>query len=225
MTVHQMIHAELSLGDLALSHAGASRVFQRHGLDFCCGGGATLAAACETKGLDAQSVLAELQAEQTDAEPAARWVEAPLAELIDHVLERFHAGHRAELPRLVAMAEKVEKVHADKASCPRGLTEHLQLVAESMEEHMQKEEQVLFPMLLSGRGRMAGMPIACMRDEHEDHGRNLLKLRELAHDFQPPEEACTTWRALYLGLEELEREVMEHVALENNVVFPRALRG
>jgi regulator of cell morphogenesis and NO signaling len=89
---------------------------------------------------------------------------------------------------------------------------------------MAKEEQVLFPMILAGAGPRTRGPITVMLHEHDDHGANRAKMRQLAGDFQPPEAACTTWRALYLRLEELEGELMDHIALENNVLFPKALR-
>lgn len=139
------------------------------------------------------------------------------------MLDRYHAGHRAELPRLIQMATKVERVHADKPNCPKGLAAHLQFLADELEGHMQKEEQVLFPMLLAGHGAQAGGPIQVMESEHQEHGRNLAMLRQLAHDFTPPAEACGTWRALYLGLAELECAVMQHIHLENHVLFPRVL--
>ena len=226
MTTTVSITPRTSLAELAASHAGASRVFHRHGLDFCCHGQRSLAEACEPKGLDADALVAELELEiGSDQAGFERWNEQPLDVLIPHLLERFHAGHREELPRLLAMARKVEAVHGDKAGCPRGLAAHLEHVSEALEEHMQKEEQVLFPMILGGGGRMAAMPVRVMEQEHEDHGRNLARIRELAHDFVPPAEACNTWRALYLGLAGFEREIMEHIHLENNVLFPRALQG
>ena len=158
-------------------------------------------------------------------EPQSRCLPQTETSLIDHILTRFHEDHRAEVPRLLAMARKVEEVHGDKPACPTGLAAHLEHMNEELELHMQKEEEVLFPLLRAGRGRMAQMPIHVMEEEHEEHARNLARMRELAHGFVPPDEACNTWRALYLGLEELERDVMEHVHLENNVLFPRALTG
>ncbi|MCB9896432.1 MAG: iron-sulfur cluster repair protein YtfE [Planctomycetes bacterium] len=214
-----------SLARLASTQAGASRVFHRHGLDYCCHGQATLAESCAAKGLDPAAVLAEIEAESHGAPPVADWASRPLGDLIDHVLTRFHEGHRAELPRLLEMARKVESVHADRPDVPKGLAAHLAHVHQSLLEHMEKEEQVLFPMLRAGRGRMASMPIQMMEMEHDDHGSNLAKLRELGQDYTPPMGACATWRALYLGLDELEAEVMQHIHLENHVLFPRALRG
>jgi regulator of cell morphogenesis and NO signaling len=212
-----------TLARLATEHAAASRVFQHYGLDFCCAGEQSLDAACRQRRLDADEVVAALQ--EAVAQPhTVRWDERPRAQLLAHLVEHYHEGHRRELPRLIAMAEKVEHVHGGKADCPRGLAQHLRHVQEAMEEHMQKEEQVLFPLLLGGQDALARAPIACMEAEHEDHGKNLERLRVLAHDFVPPALACGTWRALYLGLAELEREVMEHVHLENHVLFAGARR-
>ena len=153
------------------------------------------------------------------------WDTVPLNQLIEHLLTRYHAPHREELVRLHAAAQKVERVHAEKTSCPRGLADHLARMTEELEDHMQKEEQVLFPMIHAGQGAMAGMPVHVLEADHRDHALNLQRMRTLAHDFVAPEEACGTWRALYLGLAELERDLMQHIHLENNVLFPRALRS
>jgi regulator of cell morphogenesis and NO signaling len=214
-----------TLAELATRHAGATRVFQRHGLDFCCHGQVSLAEACARRALDVATLQRELADEERRPDDFERWDERPLGELIDHVLARYHEPHRAELARLLAMARKVAKVHADKPTCPHDLLPHLERIADELELHMQKEEQVLFPLVRAGRGRMALMPIEAMEREHEDHGRNLETLRRLTGDYRAPADACNTWQALYLGLAELERELMQHIHLENNVLFPRALRG
>lgn len=213
---------EHSLAELATRWAGASRVFQRHQLDFCCQGQRSLGEACAQRGLDPRAVVAELQAEIAPV-PAEPWSERTRAQLIAHLLERYHEGHRREVPRLWQMAQKVERVHGDQPECPRGLADHLARLGQELEQHMQKEEQVLFPMLLAGAAWSAAGPIQCMMAEHDEHGRNLARTRELAHDLVPPASACGTWRALYLGLAEFEREVMEHVHLENHVLFPKAI--
>ncbi len=214
-----------TLADLAVRHAGASRVFHRHGLDFCCHGRVSLDDACRERGLDARQLIAELHEALAAAPDEASIADAPLPELIEHILGRYHAAHREEIPRLLAMARKVESVHGDKPECPRGVADHLAHMGEELELHMQKEEQVLFPIVLAGRGAMAAMPVSVLEGEHQDHGKHLARLRGLADDYSPPECACNTWRALYLGLADLERELMEHIHLENNVLFPRALRA
>jgi regulator of cell morphogenesis and NO signaling len=219
------LNSDQLLSDLAVAHPAASRVFHRHRLDFCCHGRVSLREACKRAGLDAVSVLAELRQAVTAAEPEQRFDELPMAEVVDHLLKHYHADHREDVPRLAAMARRVEDVHAERMDRPVGLADHLDRMQASLEEHMQKEEMVLFPMLHAGRGRHAGMPIAIMEDEHRDHGENLAELRRLANDYVPPADACSTWQALYLGLHELERKLMEHIHLENNVLFPRALAG
>lgn len=224
MTTTQQIRPTQTLAELASTLPGASRVFLRHGLDFCCGGHVELAEACRASRLEPNRLIEEIRDETRAPEGFVRWGERPLPELIDHVLARYHERHREEMPRLVAMARKVEAVHAQKPSCPRGLATHLERMQDELEQHMQKEEQILFPLLRAGRGRMAAMPIQVMEEEHRDHGRNLQRLRALTDDFTPPTEACSTWKALYLGLAELEQELMQHIHTENNILFPRGLR-
>jgi regulator of cell morphogenesis and NO signaling len=217
------IAADTTLASLATTYAGASRVFLRHGLDFCCNGQISVGEACQRKGLDRERILAELRAELSPAAAEVRWDHKPVGEIVDHILEHYHQGHRRELPRLLQMAEKVERVHAAKSDCPRGLAAHLHHVAHSLERHMLAEEQVLFPAARAGHGTEGRIAVRDAEEEHQEHGRNLAKIRRLAHDLVPPPAACGTWRALYLGLAELEQEVMQHIHLENHVLFPRVL--
>ena len=222
MNAASTLRPEQTLSEMATHLPGASRVFHRHRLDFCCGGQRSLTEACAARGLDPALILAELRAEEGQG-PAIDWSQRPLAELIDHILTRYHTPLRAELPRLRDMAAKVERVHADKSTCPRGLAEHLGRVIDAVEDHLKKEERVLFPLIAAGQGPAAGMPVMVMEREHVEHADDLRRTRALTGDLTPPPEACATWRALYLGLAQLERELMDHIHLENNVLFPRAL--
>jgi regulator of cell morphogenesis and NO signaling len=215
-----------TLADLATAHPAASRVFHRLGLDYCCGGRRTLDAACREQGLVPAEVLDAITRETPESQTdEASWNERPLDELVAFIVNRYHQALRRELPELVALAAKVEDRHAGKAGVPAGLADHLRLVHAAVLEHLEKEERILFPMILAGRGGNAAGPVQVMEHEHRDHGANLARIRELAGDFTPPEAACTSWRALYLRLHALEGELMEHIHLENNVLFPRALRG
>ena len=215
--------AVATLADLAVAHPAASRVFHRHGLDFCCHGRRPLADACAERGLDADRVIAEITSEEASASDLPRWDDQPVPRLIEHIVSFYHLRLRAELPELISLAAKVETRHAEKGSCPRGLRAHLEEVHRAVLEHLAKEEQVLFPMILGGRGRMAGGPIHVMETEHDDHAESLRQTRRLTADLVAPEEACPTWRALYLRLRELEAELMDHIHLENNVLFRRVL--
>lgn len=218
-----MYTTQTSLAELATQLPAASRVFHHHHLDFCCGGRASLAAACATKKIDAAAVLAEIESASATTPPGPEVMRMTVPALIDHILERYHQPLPAELARLRAMAEKVERVHADKPDVPHGLAAHVAAVESELLDHLAKEEQVLFPMLRASVGVAPRGPIAVMLREHDDHAENLRKTRRLAHDLVPPPAACNTWRALYLGLDALERELMEHIHLENNVLFPRVL--
>lgn len=218
-----MITQDQTLGDVATAHPEATVVFLRHRLDFCCGGGRKLAEACAARGLDPASVIAEINAEGTPAEPQ-RWETRPLPELIEHILIHYHEPLHNELPALVDAAKKVERVHGAKATCPHGLAQHLQHIVTELGQHMNKEERALFPALIAGsRGQQIHMPVRVMMQEHDDHGLALERTRELTSNFTPPPEACATWRALYAALEKLEAELMEHIHLENNILFPRGL--
>lgn len=205
------------LGAIAQQIPGATAVLRRHKLDFCCGGDATLAVAARERGDDAVKIAAELRALAPLPADAPEEAEA----LIEHILERYHETHRRELPELILMARKVEEVHAGHAELPKGLSRLLEHIAEAIEEHMQKEERILFPMIRAGLGHAAVGPIAVMRHEHVEHGERLRQLEELTRDHTPPADACTTWRALYAGTRKLVDDVMQHIHLENNVLFPQ----
>lgn len=212
-----------TLAEIATTNPGAASVFYRHGLDFCCGGRRSLADACSARGLDAGAIIAEVATAAAGAGDTRRWDLETLPDLIAFIIDTYHRRLREELPGLIHMAGKVEARHADKTACPRGLAAHLEAMHGAVLEHLDKEEQVLFPMILRGQGPLAVGPVHVMEVEHDEHARNLQQVRRLTNDLQPPDEACPTWRALYLGLQQLERELMEHIHLENNVLFSRAL--
>ena len=213
------------VGEIAAVAPLATRVFARHGIDFCCGGGVPLQQACEQRSLDVEDVLREIQQEVADAPADERsWAEAPLSQLIEHILAVYHRPLDDELPRIEAMARKVHSVHGAKApEMLGGILETYVSLKNELQSHMMKEEEILFPMILSGRGAMAMGPVTVMRHEHDDAGTMLKRLRELTGNYETPEGACNTWRALWHALADLERSLHEHIHLENNVLFPRAL--
>ncbi len=208
-----------SLGRIAVDLPGATAVLRRLKLDFCCGGQVTLQEACANKGLDLAAVRQELEALAQEApEPQ---ISAPSGELIDHILTRYHEVHRLLLPELIRMARRVEAVHRDHPQVPAGLADFLEGVEAELLDHMAKEENILFPMLKRGGHPMAAQPIGVMRHEHTSHGEQLERLGQLTHDHTPPEGACNTWRALFAGTARLTDDLMQHIHLENNVLFPR----
>jgi regulator of cell morphogenesis and NO signaling len=221
------IDTHTRVGDVAARHPLATRVFARHGIDFCCGGGQPLASACEERALDPEKVLAEIEKEVTATEtPETDWTNVPLGQLIDHIVNEYHVPLREELPRLTDMSAKVLRAHGDKE--PEKLRELATVVAglrAELEAHMMKEERILFPLIRQGRGAMAAAPVSVMEHEHDGAAEALRRLRDLTDGYEAPPEACNTWRALWHGLADLERAMHEHIHLENNVLFPNALSG
>lgn len=213
------------VGDIAARHPLSTRVFARHRIDFCCGGGIALERACEERGLDVDRVLDEIAGELRSASSETQaWSDAPTPELIRHIVDAYHVPLREELPRLEAMALKVARVHADKdpERLP-ALAETVLALRTELEDHMRREETELFPALLerSDDAPAAAVPPSYL-DEHESAGRALARIRELTDEFRVPEQACNTWRALWHALADLERTMHQHVHLENNILFRRA---
>jgi regulator of cell morphogenesis and NO signaling len=217
-----MNYADESLGLLARTIPGATKVFHAHNLDFCCGGKQSLQTAADKAGIDARQIIADLNALQDSSDEVVDWTEAPTPALIEHILSRYHARHREQLPELIRLARRVELVHGDRPECPLGLADHLETMQQELESHMQKEEMVLFPLYQGGMAHPAMPPVQVMRMEHDHHGEELAKLEALTNGITLPRGACNTWRALYLGLRTLKEDLMAHIHLENNVLFERA---
>lgn len=211
------ISPDMPIGQIAVDLPGATAVFRRLKIDFCCGGQISLSKAVAEKGLALPAVIDELAAlKLPDNTPS---FDSPSA-IIDHIIQRYHDTHRAQLPELIRMAQRVEAVHKNKAEVPAGLGAALEAMHNELLSHMQKEELVLFPSLKAGGNPYIAQPIAMMRHEHTDHGAALEHIAELTHDMTPPAEACNTWRALYAGLNQLRDDLISHIHLENNILFP-----
>lgn len=222
-----------TVGEIVAERPSQSRIFQSYGIDFCCQGGRTLREACEKKGIAAESVVEQLEAELRDKPaPAVNPAAFPPEQLADYIVEKHHRYLRDELPRLHAMSARVAQVHGGHTPALVEVYEVFSGMAAELADHMMKEEQVLFPAIRAmARGESAPMPldspIACMLHEHDDAGAALARMRELTNGFTPPPEACNTYRALFAGLAELEEDLHVHIHLENSVLFPaaKALEG
>jgi regulator of cell morphogenesis and NO signaling len=216
------IQTNSRVGEIAAHHPLATRVFARHGIDFCCGGGVPLSRACAARGLSAEQLVEEMRAEIAGAPAGQHWLDAPLDELVAHIVATYHVPLREELPRLEAMARKVAKVHAERDPEGRlpGIVDTFVGLRGELEEHMAREEAALFPALLAATH---DCPVEPFVDDHSAAGAALARLRELTDDYVPPADACNTWRALWAGLAALETTMHDHVHLENNILFPRAL--
>jgi regulator of cell morphogenesis and NO signaling len=219
-----------TIGDIASAVPSSVRVFQHHGIDFCCGGRRPLQTVCHEQGLNFTDIVGAIeQSQETVNVDSHDWSREPLGTLIEHIVTSYHRPLREELPRLQAMASKVAQVHGGKTPYLTRLDIVVAELSADLLAHMRKEEMVLFPAIDAlEAGRLEhpfalAAPIAVMEDEHDQAGVLLAELRFLTGGYHAPEWACATVRALYHGLAELESSMHVHVHLENNVLFPRAL--
>jgi regulator of cell morphogenesis and NO signaling len=201
--------------DIAVRMPGATEIFRSHKIDFCFKGDVPLADAARSRGVD----LAVLTNALAALSPSAESAPVATAELIDHIIERYHEVHAREFPEAIRLARRVEAVHRGHPNCPGGLADHLDEMWLDLRSHQDKEEAVLFPMMQTGGSAMIAYPIRQMMIEHEEVGRQLVDLATLTTDFVPPSGACTTWRALYQACQKLDADLREHMHLENNVLF------
>ena len=213
-----MIEATALVGDIAATLPGAAEVFRRNGISFCCGGALSLTDAAAKHGLAVDALLADLAALQA---AAGRDAPAETLPLIDHILTRYHDTHRAEMDWLIPLAQKVETVHGDHDEAPLGLTDALLALRDELDSHMAKEEQILFPLMQQGGHPAIQHPIAVMRHEHEEAAALLQNITQVTHSLTLPEGACRSWTALYAGLEKFRDDLVMHMHLENEVLFPR----
>ena len=223
--------------EIALENPASIRVFEAFGIDYCCGGRKPLAEACEAKNLSVDAVIAALEKGSTNDAPATEdWSGQTLSSLAVHIVNTHHAYVRRELPRLAELAGKVVNRHGDtKPELPQ-IQAKVAQISEELIAHLAKEEVVLFPYVTKlerakeeGATKPQGCfgtvasPIAMMTQEHEAAGAIMAEIRELSSDFTPPLGACPTFHAFYNGLREFEHDLHQHIHLENNILFPRAL--
>jgi regulator of cell morphogenesis and NO signaling len=227
------ITAETTVGELVRAVPSRSRIFENLGIDYCCGGKKPLAEVCQTKHLDTTTVIAMLSA--LDAIPATSSANPDamtLAELCDNI-ETFHHGYlREELPRLQFMTRKVVTVHGEREPRLVEVWHVFEAFNAEMTAHTKEEDEVIFPairQLASANGNKATAAanlkeaFAKLESEHDRAGAALVQLKALTDGYNPPGWACNTFRALYDGLEKLEKNTHQHVHKENNILFPKAL--
>jgi len=228
---------DMTIREIVAQDFRAAEVFQRHGIDFCCKGNRSIEEACRSGGVSVERLVREV-AEAT-APPLAggpRFNAWDLATLVSYIQANHHAYVRRALPLLVMHTEKVAKVHGDTHPELRQVAHLFGQVAVEMTSHMAKEEHILFPYIVALEGAFLANtsapatpfgtvrnPIRMMEAEHETAGDAMARIRALTSGYAIPENACTTYRVCLQELEAFEHDLHEHVHLENNILFPRAL--
>lgn len=232
-----MTNLTQTVREIALEQPHSIRVFERFGIDYCCGGRKPLAEACAERHIAVDNVVAALEAAAGDNAPLpADWTQAPLGNLIEHIVATHHAYVKSELPRLAVLAQKVVNRHGDTQAHLPAMQKVLAELDEELIHHLGKEEHVLFPYISKMEAAQTGggaqpevcfgtvaNPIAMMTSEHDAAGAMMAELRRLSLDFTTPVGACPTYLAYYAGLKEFEHDLHQHIHLENNILFPRAI--
>jgi regulator of cell morphogenesis and NO signaling len=221
------LSSQTTVGDLVRAMPARARIFEKLGIDYCCGGKKPLAEVCQAKGLDPATVVALLAAlGDTPSAISVNPDTMSLTALCDHIEQVHHAYLREELPRLDFMTRKVAAVHGDHEPRLLEVRRVFETFQAQMMTHTQEEDAVVFPAirnLESGHETRLEAAFSKLESEHEEAGAGLARFKELTDDYTPPEWACNTFRALYDGLAQLEKHTHQHVHQENNILFPRAL--
>ncbi len=225
--------------EVALNNPAATRVFEKFGIDYCCGGNKSLEQACGEANLKIQQVLESLNlalsASDSRQEEKA-WLAEPLADLIMYINNTHHKYTREEIARLRPLFDKVCNVHGEKHPELQQVRHDFHALAQELSTHMMKEEAVLFPYIermeeaaiarepvLPAPFGTVRNPVAMMMHEHDSAGNLLRSMRDLSSGYQPPANACVSYKTLYSALAEFERDLHQHIHLENNILFPRAI--
>ncbi|MEO6810836.1 MAG: iron-sulfur cluster repair di-iron protein, partial [Isosphaeraceae bacterium] len=230
------LDTQTTVGQMVAERPSRARVFERLGIDYCCGGKVPLEQVCQEKGLDVTLVLQSLRDQDQGAaeSDSVDWTKMSLTTLADQIVATHHANLRRELPRLEQLVNRVATVHGPHYPELLDVKTTFYGLKAELEEHMLKEEEAVFPMikgLESGSNSPPGYsasvryPIAAMIHEHDSTGAALSRLRSLTSDYVPPSDACNTYRAMLDGLAELESDMHLHIHKENNILFPRAIQA
>ncbi|MFB3921303.1 MAG: iron-sulfur cluster repair di-iron protein [Terriglobia bacterium] len=233
------VSTEKTVRELALEFPQATRVFEKLGIDYCCGGHKSLGEACAGANLSAKEVLDALVSAQpaSSASPGdGQWQEASLTDLVNHILDTHHKYTREEISRLGPLLNKVCSVHGQNHAELLSIRDAFRGLAQELTTHMMKEEMVLFPYIVrmeesviqkdpilpSPFGTVRN-PVSMMMHEHDSAGEALRAMRDASGGYVPPADACISYQTLYKALAEFEADLHQHIHLENNILFPRAI--
>ncbi len=226
--------------ELAVEVPSATRVFEKHGIDYCCGGGKKLGDACVQAKLPVEQVLRDLEQAESSRisrqETARDWNKEQLADVIQEIVSKHHNYVKNEIPRISMLANKVASKHGPTHPETVRVNELFEQLAEELTMHLMKEEQILFPYIIRMEEAVIEKhavlpppfgtvqnPIRMMVSEHDNAGTVLAELRRATSSYKVPDDACTSYRTLYTALLEFEADLHQHIHLENNILFPRAI--
>jgi regulator of cell morphogenesis and NO signaling len=231
--------AEKTVREIAVENPAATRIFERFGIDYCCGGNRSLDEACDKAKISVDEVLDSLEMAEENARAARQvrdWQNEPLSALIAHINSTHHQYTREEIVRLNALLSKVCSVHGKNHPELIEIRSIFVALSEELTMHLMKEEKVLFPYVermeeaviqkepvLPAPFGTVENPVAMMEHEHDSAGNALRAMRGASQNYKAPADACVSYQTLYRALEAFEADLHQHIHLENNILFPRAI--
>ena len=234
-----MIKSSMTVREVAIEVPQSTRLFETLKIDYCCGGNRSLTEACDSAGLEVDDVITMLENTITQVEAGTNTTDfqrLPLNDLIKHIVHTHHVFTENELVRLDSLTKKVISAHGENHPELRTVGELLDRLAADLTPHMFKEEQVLFPYILALEKAHAenqaapfapfgtvNNPIRRMMLEHDAVGEMLRDLRNITSNYTAPSDGCISYRTLYEAFEAFEKDLHQHIHLENNILFPRAV--
>ena len=230
---------EKTVRELALENTTATRVFEKLGIDYCCGGNKSLEEACRASNVSVDQVIDSLEMAEEAAHAAQKdrnWQTEPLADLVAHIKNTHHKYTREEMARLVPLLEKVCSVHGNNHPELQQVRASFQGLVQELTTHMMKEERVLFPYIVRMEEAVIQKepvlpppfgsvqnPVSMMEHEHDSAGNALRAMRQASCGYTTPGDACISYQTLYKALADFEADLHQHIHLENNILFPRAV--
>lgn len=225
-----------TLAEIVKTDFRTARIFENYNLDFCCKGNRALDEACKEKKLNTDEILSEVTSVCKDKDSEKDLYVWKTDELANHILNTHHVYVKKMLPVIFAHSVKVSEVHGKNHPEVKEIADIFQQIHDELSSHLMKEERMLFPAILQlaelekTNSRMdvspfgsIQSPIDVMEREHAEAGDGFYKIRELSNNYNPPEDACTTYKVLYQELNEFEQDLHTHIHLENNILFPQAV--
>lgn len=212
--------------EIAGQHADSYKIFHKYGIDFCCGGKRLLSEVCEEKGIELSAIANDFTALEETPSDQKDWNTETLENLINHIVDTHHQYLRDDLPRLFHLTQKVASRHGERDAHLYKVLEIFVSMANELLAHIEKEERVLFPMIveMEKTGDISTqilMPILDMEVEHEEVGKVLEELDRLTESYAIKHNMCASYQALYVGLKQLDKDLKLHIHKENNILFPR----
>jgi regulator of cell morphogenesis and NO signaling len=220
---------QLTAADIAVKYPGAVEVMNKYRIDYCCGGKRNFAEACETTGANPEVIFHEIMEyplQHPKEENILRFESWSPSLLVDFIIQNHHAYVRESVPQILELLDKVCEAHADNYPALSLIRDDFKKLADELDQHMKKEELILFPAI---QRQTTGIPTAfditapieVMEMEHESAGQLIKSIRILSNRHTAPSDACPTFLFTYKKLEEFDNDLMQHIHLENNILFEK----